>query len=127
VVAKAVNNLTSPRHVLPKDLKKAVGHLSDGELDLLHAATVEEMERRGKIPSKASADSTLSPPPSGLLNKPATHGLSAGVAEVGLTRGQINAVRAAFKAGVTPSRIARQFGISQANVRKVIATEGTKS
>jgi hypothetical protein len=40
VVAKAVNNLVSPRHVLPKNLKKAVGHLSDGELDLLHAATI---------------------------------------------------------------------------------------
>jgi transposase-like protein len=45
---------------------------------------------------------------------------------VGLTRGQINAVRAAFKVGVTPSRIARQFGISQANVRKALATEETK-
>jgi hypothetical protein len=36
---------------------------------------------------------------------------------VPLTQGQVNAVRAAFKAGITPLRIARQFGISQANVR----------
>jgi transposase-like protein len=50
-----------------------------------------------------------------------------GIAEVKLTRGQINAVRAAFKAGVTFSRIARQFGISPANVRKALVTEGTKS
>jgi transposase-like protein len=50
-----------------------------------------------------------------------------GTVEVGLTRGQINAVRAAFKAGVTPSRIARQFGISQANVRKALATEETRT
>jgi hypothetical protein len=28
-------------------------------------------------------------------------------AEVSLTRGQVNAVRSAFKAGITPSRIAR--------------------
>ena len=28
------------------------------------------------------------------------------IAEVSLTRGQVNAVRAAFKAGITPSRIA---------------------
>jgi hypothetical protein len=49
------------------------------------------------------------------------------IAKVGLTRGQINAVRAAFKAGVTPSRIARQFGISQANVRKALATDATKT
>jgi hypothetical protein len=127
VVAKAVNNLTSPRHVLPKNLKKAVGHLSDGELHLLHAATIEEMQRRGRLPPSVSADPTSSPRPSELLNKPARHRTSTGHVEVGLTRGQINAVRAAFKAGVTPSRIARQFGISQANVRKALATEGTKT
>jgi predicted transcriptional regulator len=38
----------------------------------------------------------------------------------------LNAVRAAFKAGVTPSKIAKEFGISQADVRKVIASEGLK-
>ena len=30
-------------------------------------------------------------------------------------------VRAAFKAGITPSRIARQFGLSQSDVRKALA------
>jgi transposase-like protein len=45
------------------------------------------------------------------------------VTEVTLSPGKLNAVRAAFKAGVTPSRIARQFGISQANVRKALASE----
>jgi transposase-like protein len=38
--------------------------------------------------------------------------------------GKLNAVRAAFKAGVRPSAIARQFGISQSDVRKALATEG---
>jgi hypothetical protein len=32
-----------------------------------------------------------------------------------LTTGKLNAVRAAFKAGVKPSAIARQFGISQSS------------
>ena len=41
-----------------------------------------------------------------------------------LTTGKLNAVRAAFKAGVRPSAIARQFGISQSDVRKALATEG---
>jgi transposase-like protein len=41
-----------------------------------------------------------------------------------LTTGKLNAVRAAFKAGVKPSAIARQFGILQSDVRKVLATEG---
>ena len=38
------------RHVLPKNLRNAVKHLSDGELDLMHAATLEEMKRRGRTP-----------------------------------------------------------------------------
>jgi hypothetical protein len=35
-----------------------------------------------------------------------------------LTTGKLNAVRAAFKAGIKPPAIARQFGISQSDVRK---------
>jgi hypothetical protein len=46
---------------------------------------------------------------------------------VALAQGQVNAVRAAFKAGITPSRIARQFGISQSDVRKVLASESPRS
>jgi predicted transcriptional regulator len=45
---------------------------------------------------------------------------------VSLTQGKLNAVRAAFKAGVTPSRIARQFGISQSDVRKALAGDTSK-
>jgi hypothetical protein len=41
-----------------------------------------------------------------------------------LTTGKLNAVRAAFKAGIKPSMIARQFGISQSDVRKALITEG---
>ena len=48
------------------------------------------------------------------------------VATTSLTRGQFNAVRSAFKAGVTPSRIARQFGLSQSDVRKALASEAPK-
>jgi hypothetical protein len=93
------------RHVLPADLPKAVRHLNDQELDQLLSAVLAEQERRGK---KLAA---VSP----------KHGVEVAVA-VPLTQGKLNAVRAAFKAGVTPSRIARQFGISQADVRKALAS-----
>jgi DNA-binding transcriptional regulator LsrR (DeoR family) len=33
----------------------------------------------------------------------------------------MNAVRAAFKAGIKPSQIARQFGISRMDVQKALA------
>jgi hypothetical protein len=47
-------------------------------------------------------------------------------AEVSLTGGQVKAIRASFKAGITPSRIARQFGVSQSDVRKALATDPSK-
>jgi hypothetical protein len=37
--------------------------------------------------------------------------------------GRQNAVRAALKAGIKPSQIARQFGIPQSDVRKVLASD----
>jgi hypothetical protein len=43
-----------------------------------------------------------------------------------LPQGKLNAVRAAFKAGVRPSRIAKQFGVSHADVRKALASDPSK-
>jgi hypothetical protein len=42
---------------------------------------------------------------------------------VPLALGKLNVVRAAFKAGVGPWQIARQFGIFQSDVRKALASE----
>jgi hypothetical protein len=44
------------RHILPKDLPNAVKHLSDRELDLLYATTLEEVKRRGRRPPGIEAD-----------------------------------------------------------------------
>ena len=120
-----------PRHVLPKNLRKAVKYLSDGELDLLHAATLEEMKRRGRLPPGVEADSAQSSRHSRTTKqlppiKKISHRRHADIPEVSLTRGQSNAVRSAFKAGITPARIARQFGISQSNVRKALASNESK-
>ena len=100
--------VSSPRHVLPKDLPNAIRHLGDDELDRLFAAALAEMRRRGRqLPT----------------DKP-TQKQKLDALDVPLTRGQLNAVRAAFKAGITPTRIARQFGLSQSDVRKALASEG---
>jgi hypothetical protein len=48
-------------------------------------------------------------------------------AVVHLTPGKMNAVRAAFKVGVKPSQIARQFGLPQADVRQALAGRWTDS
>jgi hypothetical protein len=103
------------RHVLPKDLANAVKHLNDRELDLLITACLEEAKRRGRPGDQTveRASPTGKSSPKGQVE----------VATVPLTCGQVNAVRAAFKAGIKPSLIARQFGISQSDVRKVLASD----
>ena len=101
-----------PRHFLPQDLAGALKRLDNAEIDALLAAVTTEAERRGRLP------------PSCAKEKPTADATPAGHAAGSLTTGKLNAVRAAFKAGVKPSAIARQFGISQADVRKVLANEG---
>jgi hypothetical protein len=132
---KATLESAPQRHILPKNLRSAVKHLSDGELDLMHAATLEEMKRRGRLPPAVETDQRSLGHRfnvrSGLPKKraPVKNQSQRGPVnspEVSLTRGQVNAVRAAFKAGITPARIARQFGISQSNVRKVLASDKTE-
>ena len=118
---------SSQRHVLPKNLRHAVKQLSDGELDELFEVAFDETKRRGRLPWSIGAESTSSRRPPDLLTKrKAVRQRKADITEVLLTRGQVNAVRAAFKAGITPSRIARQFGISQSNVQKALASDESK-
>jgi hypothetical protein len=128
--AEPVANASTQRHVLPKNLRQAVTQLSDGELDELCEVAVDEAKRRRRLRWSIDAETTpLSRRPSGSMTKRApsadkiTYRRQVNAAEVSLTRGQVNAVRAAFKAGITLSRIARQFGISQSNVRKALASE----
>ena len=110
----------SKRHVLPNDLPNAVKYLTDRELDLLITASVEEAKRRGRLLPSIQPNPTDE---SVRKQSPSKDQRQAEVAKVSLTRGQVNAVRAALKAGIKPSQIARQFGISQSDVRKVLASD----
>jgi len=124
--AEAKTETAPQRYVLPKNLRNAVKHLSDGELDLMHAAILEEMRRRGRAPRGVETSLSDRPDLTKIQSLPTEKRRHLDIAKVPLTRGQVNAVRAAFKAGITPSRIARQFGISQSNVRKALASDETK-
>jgi hypothetical protein len=103
----AATKVPIPRHVLPNDLPSAIKQLKDQEFDLLLSVVLAEKKRRGKEHSDSNED----------RQKRRIEAVA-----VPLTQGKLNAVRAAFKAGVTPSRIARQFGISQSDVRKALAS-----
>ena len=110
------------RHVLPENLGHAIRQLTDDELIQLFEVALEEMKRRGKYQLQTTGSR---PTEEVTQNHRSTEKASSRklVASVTLSPGMLNAVRAAFKVGITPSRIARQFGISQANVRKALASE----
>ena len=105
------NPAPHPRHLLPKDLVGALKHLDDAELDTLLAAVTAETERRGRLhPTRGKVPKTRQAEDNSRL-----------------TPGHLNAVRAAFKAGVKPSTIARQFRISHSEVRKALANDARQS
>jgi hypothetical protein len=101
----------SARYVLPKNLAETIKLLEDQELERLLTVALHEQKRRGMKLSQSD-------------NNPREQ-LPEAVA-VPMTISKINAVRAAFKAGITPSRIARQFGLSQADVRKALTSKPAK-
>jgi hypothetical protein len=89
-------------YILPKDIANSLSHLSDRDFGLLLKACMKEKTRR--LPASS--------PRAG----------KAAAAATPLTTAQVNAVRAAFKAGVRPPVIARQFRLSQAQIREALAT-----
>jgi hypothetical protein len=103
------------RHFLPNDLAGALKRLDDVEIDALLAAVATEAERRGRRPPSPGKEEPVA------VAKPQQRQEAAKDGAGSLTTGKLNAVRAAFKAGVKPSAIAREFGISQSDVRKALA------
>ena len=124
-------SVPSLRYLLPNDLSGALSQLDRGEIDSLLAALIDEVMRRGGLTPAVKA--TLLEATGGgsevvkarrsVPSPPDRHQEPKAEGGPPLTVGQTNAVCAAFMAGVKPSTIARQFGISQAAVRKALATD----
>ena len=93
-----------PRYILPKDLDAAIKQLDDQELDRLATVALEERARRKSLSAPQESQSKR----------------RAEAVALSLPQGKINAVRAAFKAGVTPARIAREFGLSRSDVQSAL-------
>src|ERR1019366_4743900 len=99
-------------YALPTNLPSALRYLDDDQLDRLLGAALAERQARGGKKLSVSDE-----PRRKKRIKEDT---------VPLAQAKLNAVRAAFKAGVRPSRIARQFGVSLSDVRKALATDEIK-
>ena len=79
--------------------------MDDVEIDALLVAVTTEAERRGRRPPSPAKEKPVADAKPQRRQDVAEDGAGS------LTTGKLNAVRAAFKAGVKPSAIARQFGI----------------
>ena len=106
--------------LLPDDLVCSLRLLADAELKRLQVAVLNEVARRG-----------LPTPPLGRASDPSdererrVRTASAPKPDSpGVTAGKANAIRAAFRAGMKPATIARQFGVPQSAVRQVLQAEG---
>ncbi len=101
-------------------LRSALRH-AYGEVPMLTPTSGDVLPH---LPSGPAASASHDPTPRASRKRNESSKVRpAHVAVLSLTRGQVNAVRAAFKAGIAPSRIAREFGISQSEVRKVLASD----
>ncbi|MBO6884297.1 MAG: hypothetical protein JJ869_12060 [Marivita sp.] len=98
------------RRLLPQNLDATLRYLTDEDLNRLLVAVTKERERRGVLVAAAQ-------PPSVGVPELAVSGTSR---VEGLTQSQINLIRASIKAGVKPSVLSRQFGISQAQIRAAL-------
>ena len=117
------NSLTAPV-LLPGDLEGSLARLSQADFERLRAAVSNEAVRRGGTAPeplhRASAQAERGTRSAMRAKVKAEEGRPRAEA---VTAGKGNAIRAAFRAGLKPPAIARQFGVSQATVREVLQTE----
>src|SRR5262245_13827617 len=92
------SEVTLSPQLLPKNLASSLQQLSDDDFRRLLAAVLNEQKRRGK--------NSIAP-----TEKSENQRWEVGIGT--LSVGKLNAVRAAFKAGVKPTQIAKQFGLSK--------------
>ena len=123
VAADPASPSSPRRHLLPKDLPGALVRLDDAEFDTLFAAVMNEGKRRDRLPSILKSKSMAVEQRLHDVPKAKSQVAPASHSELALTRGQMNAIRAAFEVSVKPSVIARQFGISQSDVRKALTSD----
>lgn len=105
----AGEQLVGGHRLLPADLGLALRYATDEELEKLRDAVGNEMKRRD-MPTQVEAPAPRAKRKSDPETSPHD-----------LTRSQVSLVRASILAGVKPAVLAKQFGISLAAIRAVLA------
>ena len=114
-VAPTQTSRATPSVLLPSHLKASLAILNDRDFELLLVEMMKEAGRRGDrvkfLDAPTNATNPANMPSNNQRKAPSTDHIPIANA---------NFVRAAFKAGVKPTAIARQFGLSQAAVRELL-------
>jgi DNA-directed RNA polymerase specialized sigma24 family protein len=114
----------APRHrrraQLP-DLVRDVGQLENNDLVDLIRAAIGEARRRGIGPASEAGGGSRTMPPVTERKSPAAARIVRTTALVDIPPAKASMVRAAVKAGFSPARVAKDFGVSTATVRKLMA------
>jgi hypothetical protein len=98
----------------PEDLGRLIVRWSDDEVERLRGVVATEARRRGLLPPERKPEGDASAGRSIRQRRPE-------LLAKGLAPGKVNAIRAASQAGVKLSKIAQEFGLHLAAVKRVIA------
>jgi hypothetical protein len=108
------------RVMLPGDLAGTLKHLDDRQLDTLLRAVTVEARRRGRLEPRDQTERTAKTGGKQASSSRANSAAQTGAAAI--PQGQANLIKAAFKAGMKPTAISRELGISLLVVRSVLAS-----
>jgi hypothetical protein len=105
------------------DLVQGVGQLENGELVDLIRVAIGEARRRGIGSVSATSDSSQGTAPVEKRTTPvAARMIRKAAPRPDIPPAKASMVRAAVRAGFSPTRVAKDFGVSIAMVRKLAAT-----
>ena len=114
----------APRHrrrVQLADLVRDIGQLENDDLIDLIRVAIGEARRRGM--ASAAGDSSRTVPPVMEPKSPAVARIVRNTApRADIPPAKASMVRAAVRAGFSPARVAKDFGVSTATVRKLMAS-----
>jgi hypothetical protein len=111
------------RRVQLPDLARDVSQLENDDLIDLTRVAIGEARRRGIGPASAASGSSRTMPPLMERKNPAAARIVRTTAPMAdIPPAKASMVRAAVRAGFSPARVAKDFGVSTATVRKLMAS-----
>ena len=122
--APALSTTDAPsvaRVTLPSDLAGSLKHLDDAQLQRLREAVSVEIDRRTQAAPQNKIAAVAGDTASSRGRSASPHSKTKATNDI--PAGRVNLIQASFRAGLKPGAIARTLRISEALVRRALATE----